>query len=150
MSSESQPITPERFAEAIKDLPLSALHAKASEIRNSIAHLRRSNEELQTFITESCESETDKRELESYVAENEGVIAAMKERVQLLKDEVEWRGQRWVEEDEKSASEDSNASEHVPTVNGTSDVDAAQVDQPEATDAASDASADREEEGCFL
>lgn len=98
MSGESLPITPSAFAEAIKELPLSAVYAKASEIQNSISHLHRSNDELRSFITDACETEQDKRELEGYIVENEDVIAAMTERTRLLKAEVENRGQIWIEE----------------------------------------------------
>jgi hypothetical protein len=49
MSSEVTPISPARFAEALKDLPLSTLHLKAAELRNSIAHLDYSNEQLKPF-----------------------------------------------------------------------------------------------------
>lgn len=104
MSSESLPITPAAFAEAIKELPLSAIHAKASEIRNSIAHLQRSNEEIHSFINESDEPEREKRELQSYIVENEGVIASMQGRIELLKNEVEARGQLWVDADESAGA----------------------------------------------
>ncbi|PYH49887.1 uncharacterized protein BP01DRAFT_8709 [Aspergillus saccharolyticus JOP 1030-1] len=97
MSDESLPISPSAFAEAIKELPLPVLYAKVSEIRNSIAHLHRSNAELETFIKESCDSESEKRELESYIMENKDVVTAMTERVELLKTEVENRGQQWIE-----------------------------------------------------
>ncbi|KAL2872195.1 uncharacterized protein BJX67DRAFT_377024 [Aspergillus lucknowensis] len=100
MSSESLPINPAAFAEAIKELSLPILYAKVAELRNSISHLQRSNQELRAFISESCESETDKRELEGYIAENEGVEESMNERIQLCKAEVEGRGQRWIDLDE--------------------------------------------------
>ncbi|KAF7115571.1 hypothetical protein CNMCM5793_002665 [Aspergillus hiratsukae] len=124
MPEETQPITLEAFAEAIKELPPSAVYAKVSEIRNSIAHLRRSNSELRAFIDESCESESDKRELEGYIAENEDVITTMNERIGLLKTEIENRGELWIGEevaantkvdgDQASASLSSQ-----PVVNGT-------------------------------
>jgi uncharacterized small protein (DUF1192 family) len=124
MSEETQPITLEAFAEAIKELPLSAVYAKVSEIRNSIAHLRRSNSELRAFIDESCESESDKRELEGYIAENEVVITTMNERIGLLKTEIENRGERWIEEkveaDTKVDGDEISASlSSQPVVNGT-------------------------------
>ncbi|KAL4905714.1 hypothetical protein BDW74DRAFT_151883 [Aspergillus multicolor] len=97
MSSETSPISPAAFAEAIKELTLPVLYAKVAELQNSIAHLRRSNRELQIFIIESCESETDRHELEEYIAENEGVEKSMNERIQLCKAEVEGRGQTWID-----------------------------------------------------
>ncbi|KAL4914206.1 hypothetical protein BDW62DRAFT_204817 [Aspergillus aurantiobrunneus] len=99
MSSETLPITPVAFAEAIKELPLPVLYAKVAELRNSIAHLQRSNQELRLFITESCENDVDKRELEEYIRENEGVNESMNERIRLCKAEVEGRGQAWIELD---------------------------------------------------
>lgn len=49
MSSEALPISPTRFAAALTDLPLSALHLKVLELRNSITHLDYSNEQLRPF-----------------------------------------------------------------------------------------------------
>ena len=49
MSSETQPISPARFAAALKDLPASSLALKVLELRNSIAHLDYSNAELKPF-----------------------------------------------------------------------------------------------------
>lgn len=69
-------------------------------------------------MAESCESEDDKRELGSYVSENEGVITSMEERILLLKAEVENRGQLWVEAEnmaDADAGEDQGAS---ATING--------------------------------
>ncbi|GIK02692.1 hypothetical protein Aspvir_006751 [Aspergillus viridinutans] len=124
MSEESRPITLEAFAEAIKELPLSAVYAKVSEIRNSIAHLRRSNSELRAFIDESCDSESDKRELEGYIAENEAVITTMNERIGRLKTEIEHRGELWTEEEVKAdtkvnGDEASASLSSHPVVNGT-------------------------------
>lgn len=120
MSSESLPINPSAFAEAIKDLPLSAVYSKVAELRNSIAHLHRSNSELRLFLTESQDPEEEKKELEGYVIENEGVIASMNERVQLLKTELENRGQPWVEEDKEKEGEDKGQEPGAgaPTMNG--------------------------------
>ncbi|GFF23005.1 hypothetical protein IFM61606_08696 [Aspergillus udagawae] len=153
MSEESQPISLEAFAEAIKELPLSAVYAKVSEIRNSIAHLRRSNSELRAFIDETCESESDKRELEGYVAENERVITTMNERIGLLKTEIEHRGELWIEErvqadtkvdgDEASASSSSH-----PVVNGTVEDERPRA-HPDATRRPEDTQVN-EEEGVYL
>lgn len=49
MSAVALPISPTAFAEALKDLPMSTLHLKAAELRNSIAHLDYSNEQLKPF-----------------------------------------------------------------------------------------------------
>ncbi|KAJ5286144.1 hypothetical protein N7524_001450 [Penicillium chrysogenum] len=115
MSTESLPITPGAFAEAIKELPIAVLYSKVSELTNSIAHLHRSNAELRAFLAESNDSEEDKKELEGYITENEGVAVSMNERILLLKTEVENRGQPWIELDELKINNDQEAS---PVTNG--------------------------------
>ncbi|KAJ5698438.1 hypothetical protein N7462_000443 [Penicillium macrosclerotiorum] len=122
MSAESLPINPTAFAEAIKELTLSTVYAKVAELRNSIAHLQRSNVELRIFLLESQDSEEDKKELEGYITENEGVMKSMEERLALLKTEVENRGQQWIEvEDEKENSGEGQRPNGLPepTTNGT-------------------------------
>jgi len=91
MSSESQPISAPRFATALPALSLESLHAKAAEIRNSITHLKSSNEQLREFAIQG-----DKECYEAMV-ENEEVIERMVQRIELLKKEVEGRGMQWVE-----------------------------------------------------
>lgn len=82
MSSEAHPISPARFAEALKDLPLSTLHLKAAELRNSIAHLDYSNEQLQPFAdgTETSVNGVPDQDCVDAIRENEVVIARMQER----------------------------------------------------------------------
>ncbi|KAL3480129.1 hypothetical protein BJX99DRAFT_255003 [Aspergillus californicus] len=116
MSSESLPITPAAFAEAIKELTLPTLYAKVAELRNSAAHLQRSNQELQFFISESCSNEADKHELEEYIAENDVVMESMTARIQLCKAEVEARGQQWIELDAEPEGEVEDDSRDGPTV----------------------------------
>ncbi|KAJ5517375.1 hypothetical protein N7527_008935 [Penicillium freii] len=118
MSTEALPITPGAFAEAIKELPIAVLYSKVSELTNSIAHLHRSNAELRAFLTESNDSEEEKKELEGYVAENEGVAVSMNERITLLKTEVENRGQPWIELDELKIDKGQDALIDVPVTNG--------------------------------
>jgi len=102
MSHESSPISPARFAAALKDLPMSTLHLKAAELRNSIAHLDYSNEQLKPFADgtsptqEGGESGPDQDCVDA-IRENEIVIARMQERIELLKEEVESRGGSWTE-----------------------------------------------------
>lgn len=98
MSSHSTPIDPHRFAEAIQYLPLSNLHLKAAEIRNSIARLESSNRQLQPFADEG---DTDCVEA---ITENLAVIEQMERRISLLKYEVERRGYRWGNEELGSAN----------------------------------------------
>ncbi|KAK4560310.1 hypothetical protein LTR86_005504 [Recurvomyces mirabilis] len=94
MSSETttNPIDPARFAMALESLPLDALHSKAAEIRNSILHLRHSNEQMMPFADEGDQDCKDA------MFENLTVIGRMNTRVQLLKAEVEKRGMMWVED----------------------------------------------------
>lgn len=94
MSSSSQPIPPHRFAAAIKELPLSNLHSKAAEIRNSISHLEASNEQLKSYADDGD------RDCAEAIQENGLVIQRMEERIRLLKSEVEGRGFRWGEDEE--------------------------------------------------
>ncbi|KAJ5527860.1 hypothetical protein N7513_012019 [Penicillium frequentans] len=146
MSVQTQAINPEDFAEAIADLPLSAVYSKVSELRNSIAHLHRSNEELRLFLAESKDSEEEKKEIEGYVLENEGVVTSMNERISLLKVEVERRGQTWIEEkgEEKNLNGEVQVSEETiaPVPNGS--VGAGLGDQ------GSNANAGQEEDGVYL
>ena len=91
MSSEAAPIDPARFALALETLPLDSLHAKAAELRNSITHLKSSNEQMLPFADEG---DDDCREA---MFENLAVIGRMNERISLLRAEVEKRGMRWSE-----------------------------------------------------
>jgi hypothetical protein len=99
MSSEALPINPARFASALKDLPLETLHFKGAEIRNSIAHLDYSNEQLKPFADgtdPSCNGTPDQDCIDA-IRENEVVIGRMQERIALLRAEVEGRGSSWLE-----------------------------------------------------
>ena len=91
MSSSSAPISAERFALAVNELPLANVYAKAAEIRNSIAHLQNSNHQLQP------EADAGDRDCAEAIAENNEVIGRMQERLSLLKNEVERRGYNWDE-----------------------------------------------------
>jgi len=93
MSSDSRPIDPLRFAEALETLPLDALHAKAAELLNSISQLRSSNLQMSPFADEG---DADCKEA---MFENLGVITRMHERVELIKAEVEKRGMPWPSEE---------------------------------------------------
>ena len=110
MSSDATPITPERFAKAIKELPLANLHFKAVEIRNSMAHLVSSNQQLQPFADEGSPDCVDA------VQENLVVIQRMKERILLLKGEVEGRGFKWAEEGPRPGNIDSTGHASVEEV----------------------------------
>lgn len=83
MSAEAAPISHTRFAAALEDLPVSSLHAKISELRNSIAHLEKSNKDLEDFVRR----ENDKDCYEALM-ENKEVIKRMEERITLVKKEI--------------------------------------------------------------
>jgi hypothetical protein len=94
--SSTDPITPARFAAALHDLPLSSLALKVAELRNSIAHLDYSNEQLKPFAHPGGGAEGD-RDCAEAIVENEEVIRRMEERIGLVKEEVERRGASWRE-----------------------------------------------------
>lgn len=112
MSAESTPITIERFKEALTELPQSSLVLKLMEIRNSIVHLRASNEQLRPYAegkavvgateeqgqqqTGAQVGEPDQDCIDA-ITENEEVIARMKERIRVIKTEVENRGMLWAD-----------------------------------------------------
>lgn len=106
MSSTTNPISPTRFAAALSDLSLASLHAKASEIRNSILHLRISNSQLEPFAADGDADCMDA------IKENEAVMDRMRERVELLRTEVEGRGARWVSWDEDAAVAEESGTNH--------------------------------------
>ena len=114
MSSSATPIPPQRFAEAIKELPLSNLHLKATEIRNSIAHLMSSNQQLQSFADEGDP------DCAAAIQENRSVVQRMEERISLLKGEVEGRGFKWVDDETKPGSEGLNGYTAIEEVMGAS------------------------------
>ena len=103
MSSTATPISPARFAAALSSLPLPNLHLKAAELNNSIAHLEYSNLQLQPLAEEGD------RDCKEAVEENRGTIARMKERIELLKAEVEGRGFRWGEGVGEDRKDNGNA-----------------------------------------
>lgn len=114
MSSTATPIPPQRFAEAIKELPLANLHLKAAEIRNSISHLVSSNQQLQPFADEG-----DSECAEAF-QENLVVIQRMEERISLLKGEVERRDFKWGEDEPRPENAESNGDARVEDFRGPS------------------------------
>lgn len=142
MSADTQPISPARFAAALKDLSISMLHLKVLEIRNSIAHLQYSNDQLRPFAEGSATAvspdspsnaaaaaEPDQDCVDA-IRENEQVIERMTERLAIVRIEVEdERGVSWTEfmsteeleaQQEKSRSAAAGAAE-TPAVNGDSE-----------------------------
>lgn len=93
MSADAAPITPAAFAAAIEDLPLSTLHLKAAELRNSLAHLEYSNAQLEPFAYPSpLSNEQPDAVCVEAIEENIGVMTRYRERLELLKAEAEKRG----------------------------------------------------------
>jgi len=117
MSAEAQPISAAAFASALESLPAENLYTKAVEIRNSIAHLERSNIQLQeysdsiandTSIPADVRGRGDAECLEA-IRENIVVIERQRDRIALLKAEMERRGGRWHEvEVTEAPSEETN------------------------------------------
>ncbi|GAB1311090.1 Secondary alcohol dehydrogenase [Madurella fahalii] len=142
MSAESQPITPAAFAAALKDLPLSSLHLKVLELRNSIAHLDYSNEQLRPYAEgtatatatasqpepapgaqEGQAAQPDQDCIEA-IQENEQVIERMQERIRLVRVEVEERGVSWAEfqsDEERKAGEKEEEEEEEEEEEGAAE-----------------------------
>lgn len=121
MSADTTPISPARVAAALKDLSTSMLHLKVLEIRNSIAHLQYSNDQLKPFAegsatalsstssavptdaatttitTAATNSAEPDQDCIDAIRENEQVIDRMAERIALIRIEVEERGVSWTD-----------------------------------------------------
>lgn len=126
MSSETQPISHARFAEALKELPASALALKVLEVRNQIAHLDYSNAELKPFAegranavdSTAAPGEPDQDCVDA-IAENEEVIARKQKQIELVRAEVESRGLSWREfQGIPDAEEPGAPAAAVPAENG--------------------------------
>lgn len=96
MSSDALPIGTTAFAAALEALPLSTLHLKAAELRNSLAHLEYSNAQLEPFARPPPGQEPDTVCVEA-IAENAIVMERMRGRLALLRQEAEKRGVGWGE-----------------------------------------------------
>ncbi|ROW11503.1 hypothetical protein VMCG_00935 [Cytospora schulzeri] len=114
-SSETLPISPARFAEAIKDLSAASLHLKTLELRNSLAHLAYSNAQLRPFA-DGTETPRDgggtpgqpDPDCVDAIRENEAVMVRMRARIGLIRAEVEGRGLSWREFEAKDELEDDD------------------------------------------
>ena len=124
MSADTRPISPGRFAAALKALSPAMLHLKVLEIRNSIAHLQYSNDQLEPFAkgtasaVDANPSEPDQDCIDA-IKENEVVIDRMVERIALVRAEVEDRGMSWSEFRSKEEVEAAAADRPAQSVNGT-------------------------------
>ena len=118
-SADTTPIPTARFAGALKELSVEMLHLKVLEIRNSIAHLQYSNDQLKPFAegtsvaasdttttTTSQPAEPDQDCIDA-IRENEQVIDRMAERIALIRIEVEERGVSWTEFQSKDEVEEN-------------------------------------------
>ncbi|KAK1964298.1 hypothetical protein LY78DRAFT_659455 [Colletotrichum sublineola] len=129
-SADTSPISPARFAEALRELSLPTLHLKALEIRNSILHLRYSNAQLKPYA-EGAATTLDAADASAgrpdpdcveAIRENDAVIARMEERLQIIRDEVEGRGHSWNEfrsKEEIESEQQQDGAAHANGVNGT-------------------------------
>lgn len=119
MSADAPPISSTRFAAALADLSIGSLHAKAAELRNSIAHLRSSNQQLAEYLLEQDPSLPADSDCVGAIHENESVMARMEERIGLLKAEVEGRGMMWPADEEDAGAverdeEEGRVDGHAP------------------------------------
>lgn len=115
MSHPNEPISPARFASALKDLSLPSLHLKVLELRNSLAHLDYSNEQLRPFAYSPDSPDQDCLDA---IRENEQVIERMQERIRLVRVEVEGRGFSWTEFQSKEELEALDNAELGVVTNG--------------------------------
>jgi hypothetical protein len=98
MSAQARPISPTRFASALQGLALPNLYGKVSELRNQLAHLDYSNQEMQAFAAGTAPGLTEPdKECAAAIEENEVVIRRILERLALLRSEIEERGSSWLE-----------------------------------------------------
>lgn len=116
MSAQARPISPTRFAAALQDLPLANLYGKVSELRNQLAHLDYSNQEMQAFAEGTAPGLTEPdKDCIAAIEENEAVIKRIVERLALLRAEVEGRGNAWLDgsaaEEEELALANGHANE---------------------------------------
>lgn len=137
MSADTTPISPSRFAGALKDLSIEMLHIKVLEIRNSIAHLQYSNDQLKPFAegtatalsSESNTTDGPDQDCLDAIRENEQVIDRMAERIAIIRCEVEERGVSWTEfqssEDlDAKRREEAEKQQAAATTNGDTNGDA--------------------------
>jgi hypothetical protein len=114
MSAQARPISPTRFASALRDLTLPSLYNKISELRNQLAHLDYSNQEMLAFAEGTAPGLTEPdKECITAIQENEVVIQRILQRLAMLRSEIERRGNAWIdvqaEEEGRLANGQTNA-----------------------------------------
>lgn len=98
MADATSPITPARFAAAIRELPVDSLSIKVKELELSILRLEYSNEEMRPFADGTAEGLTGPDDVcIEAIQENGVVIQRQRERIALVRTEVEARGLNWAE-----------------------------------------------------
>lgn len=126
-SADTTPISPARFAAALKELSIAMLHLKVLEIRNSIAHLQYSNDQLKPFAegsatalsgTDASGTSAPDQDCIDAIKENDQVIDRMAERIAIIRVEVEDRGLSWEEFQSRDEVESKKEDEPEKT-NGT-------------------------------
>ncbi|CAK7565616.1 MAG: hypothetical protein SEPTF4163_003538 [Sporothrix epigloea] len=145
MSSEALPISPARFAEAIKELSLSTLHLKVLEIRNDVAHLDYSNEQLLPYAkgtaavlgaatADSSNEVAPDQDCIDAIEENLAVIERKLKQLQLVRDEVENRGVSWTEFQSKEEVEQQRAESEQRAARTSSALSTARQPAPTTND----------------
>jgi hypothetical protein len=117
MSASALPITLTRFASALSDLPIDAIYAKHTELRNNIAHMEASNVQLEDFAREN-----DDRDCYEALMENRATIKRFEERIVALREEVVGRGLRWRPVEEEKEKDEKDGVNGVPVVQGANGV----------------------------
>jgi hypothetical protein len=111
MSATALPITLTRFSSALADLPIDAIYAKHTELRNNIAHMQASNTQLEEYAREN-----DDRECYEALLENRVTIKRFEERIGALKAEVVGRGLAWRPVEEEGEEKEKVNGEEVQRV----------------------------------
>ncbi|KAM3434264.1 hypothetical protein NHJ13734_006055 [Beauveria thailandica] len=105
-SADTTPISAERFAAALPALSLPLLALKVLEIRNSIAHLQYSNDQLRPFAAADGNDGGADPVCVDAIRENEAVVERMAQRIALIRIEVEdVRGVSWQDFEDKAQME---------------------------------------------
>jgi hypothetical protein len=104
MSANALPITLTRFSTALADLPIDAIYAKHTELRNNIAHMEASNTQLEEFARDN-----DDRDCYEALMENRVTIKRFEERIGALREEVVGRGLAWRPVEEEGDKEVNGA-----------------------------------------
>ena len=89
MAGSAVPISLDRFAHAIHDLPASRVYDTVAELQNSQAHLLRSNEEMRDF------ADLGDQDCREAIEENVEVLERTRCKIELLREEILSRGLAW-------------------------------------------------------